>query len=345
MKSISVGMTVFALGIIYSQGVNALEVKPGGLIFAHYEFVASQHLQNGTTTQNYSAFEVSRIYLNMDAKVDDKVSAFINLEANLTSRDNKNNRVYLKNAELRLNFHKAAKLSFGLIASPWRGYEEGLWKHRFVSKILEDIEGLLPASDRGVRLSGQIPFFAYDAMIGNGEGTGGDGTGGNETTAHGAGGRFKDYTAKVAIIPFQTLSGPLKGLKLNALCHKGEKNETTLRDRLYAGLSYESKVLNLAGNYYNADNSAQAAPSRGEGFSFYTVVAPIEKFWLFVRFDKYDPDIHVGGDTRMRFFSGLGYQVTKGVRVALDHLYTLQERRSLTRQDESIFFIHTEAKF
>ncbi|OGR99370.1 MAG: hypothetical protein A3G85_06600 [Elusimicrobia bacterium RIFCSPLOWO2_12_FULL_39_28] len=345
MKSISVVMTVLTLGIIYSQAASALEVKPGGLIFAHYEFVASQHLQNGTTAQNYSAFEVSRIYLNMDAKVDDKVSAFINLEANLTSRDNKNNRIFLKNAELRLNLHKAAKLFFGLVANPWRGFEEGIWKHRFVSKILEDIEGLLPASDRGVRLSGQIPFFAYDAMIGNGEGTGSDGTGGNETTSYSGGGRFKDYTGKVAIIPFERTHELFKGLKLNALVHKGEKNETTLRDRLYGGLSYESKYLNLAGNYFNADNSAQAAPSRGEGFSFYTVVTPIEKFWLFARFDKYDPDIHFGGDSRMRFFSGLGYQVTKGVRVALDHLYTQQERRSLTRQDESIFFIHTEAKF
>ena len=169
MKVTRAIIAVHFMGIVVCPKLaGALEVKPGGVGFAHYEFVASQHLQNGTTTQNYNAFEVSRIYLNADAKYDDKVSAFINLEANLTSRDNKNNRIYLKNAELRLNFHKAAKLSAGLVSTPWRGYEEGIWKHRFVSKILEDIEGLLPASDRGVRLSGQIPFLAYDAKIANG---------------------------------------------------------------------------------------------------------------------------------------------------------------------------------
>jgi hypothetical protein len=72
----------------------ALEVKPGGTIFAHYEFATSQHLANGTTSQGYNAFEVSRIYLNADAKYDEKVSAFLQLEANLSSRDSKSNRVF-----------------------------------------------------------------------------------------------------------------------------------------------------------------------------------------------------------------------------------------------------------
>jgi len=333
------------LAAISVHRVRAFEIKPGGLVFSHYEYVASQHLQNGTTVQGLNSVEVSRIYLNAEAKYNDSVSAFINLEANLTSRDNKANRIFLKHAELRLNFHKAAQVSAGLVSTPWRGYEEGIWKHRFAGKILEDIEGLLPASDRGIRLSGQIPFLAYDAMIANGEGTGGDGTGGNETAVHSGGGRFKDYTAKIAIIPFQTLGKELKGLKINAQFHKGDKDETTLRNRVYTGLSYESKFLNMAGNYYNADNSAPTTPSRGEGFSFHTVVAPIEKFWLFARFDKYDPDIHRGEDARMRYLWGLGHQIAPGVRISLDHLYTQQEKRSPTRQDESIFFVHTEAKF
>lgn len=336
--------TVILLGF-YSAGVEAIEVKPGGTIFAHYEFVASQHLQNGTTTQNYSAFEVSRIYLNADAKYDDKVSAFIQLEANLASRDNKANRIYLKNAELRLNFHKAAKVSAGLVSLPWRGYEEGIWKHRFVSKTLDDIEGLLPASDRGVRLSGQIPFLAYDAMISNGEGTGGDSTGGNETTTVDDGGRLKDYTAKLAIAPFETLGDELKGLKINAQFHKGDKNETTLRNRIFSGLSYESKTVNLWLAYYNADNSTSTAPSRGEGFSFHMGVTPTEKYGTFFRFDRYDSDIHAGAEAYNRYIYGVDYQLVKGVRISIDHQYVQQGKRSPTLQDESIFFIHTEAKF
>ena len=345
MKKINGMIAVLVAVTGFSNAVGAVEVKPGGLMFAHYEFVASQHLQNGTTTQNYSAFEVSRIYLNADAKYDEKVSAFVQLEANLASRDGKNNRVYLKNAELRFNFNPAAKITAGIVAAPWRGYEEGIWKQRFAAKILEDVEGLLPASDRGIRFNGKVPFLAYDAMAANGEGTGGDGTSGNETTTSDAGGRLKDYTLRLAISPLEKLGDAFKGFKINALAHKGDKNESTVRNRMFAGLSYESNLFNFSGHYYNADKSAITAPSRGEGFSFHAVVTPVEKFWLFARFDKYDPDINVGGDSRNRYYWGAGYQVVKGVRIAVDHQYVEQERRSTTRQDESILFVHTEAKF
>lgn len=331
--------------IFFVPETDALEVKPGGMIFAHYEFVTSQHLKNGTPVQDYSAFEVSRIYLNADAKYDEKISAFVQLEANLTSRDNKNNRVFLKNAELRFNLHPAAKIYAGLVSVPWRGWEESVWKHRFVAKTLEDQDIGMPASDRGIRLNGQVPFLTYDLMVANGEGPGGDGTAGNESTASNGGGRFKDYTARVSAAPLERLGETFKGLKLNALFHKGNKNEIQLRNRIFAGLSYESKHLNAMWTYYNADNSANSAPSRGEGFSFHTVVAPVEKFWVFARLDKYDPDLHVGGDARTSYFYGLGYQIIKGVRIAVDHQYLQQERRSIARQDESIFFVHTEAKF
>lgn len=333
------------LFFIFAKGVEAVEIKPGGLVFAHYEFVASRHLRNGTTAQNFNAFEVSRIYLNADAKYDDKISAFIQLEANLNSRDGRNNRVYLKNAELRLNFNSAAKISAGLVASPWRGYEEGIWKHRFAAQLVDDVEGLLLASDRGVKLSGKIPYLAYDAMVANGEGTGADGTGGNESVAVNAGGKLKDFAVKLAISPLEGRGDALKGLKINLLAHKGDRNEATVRNRILSGLSYESEFANFMATYFNADNSAAAAPSRGEGVSFHTVVTPAEKFWLFARFDKYDPDIYAGGDAHNRYIYGVGYQITKGVRIALDHQYLEQERRAVALQDESIFFVHTEAKF
>lgn len=327
-------------------GLEGADIKPGGLIFAHYELVASNHLSNGTTSQEFSAFEVSRIYLNADAKYDDKVSAFIQLEANLASREGKNNRVYLKNAELRLNFHSAAKLSAGIVAVPWRGYEESIWKHRFAAKILDDADIGMPASDRGIRLSGKVPVVSYDMMIANGEGVGADGSAGNESTGFNGGGRLKDFTLKITLAPFENKGEMIKGIKLNALFYKGDKNETTVRNRIFSGLSYESKYVNLMGTYYNADDSAKSAPSRGEGFSFHTVVTPMERSWIFARFDKYDPNIvNSGGDARNRYIYGVGSLITKGVRVSIDHQYLQQDRRSATRQDENIFFMHTEAKF
>ena len=319
-------------------------MKPGGTVFAHYEYAASQHLQNGTTSQGYNSVEVSRIYLNAEAKYDDKVSAYVNLEANLSSREGKNNRVFRKSAELRYAFNDAAKLYFGLIGLPWRALEENVW-HRFTGKDLEDTEGIGFATDRGVRLSGKIPYLSYSAMAANGEGTGADGTAGNEAASYNGGGRLKDFILTLSLSPFENSGKRLKGLKLNAQALKGDRNETTLRNRVFSGVSYESQMFKAGLNYYNADNSAAAAPSRGEGFSVYGYLYPTPEYWVMARFDRYNPNINAGGFSHNRYIYGVGYQLVKGVRVALDHQYLQQETRTHTLQDESIVFVHTEAKF
>ena len=335
--------TMLLIGFSVNR-IHALEFKPGGLIFAHYEFVASQNLQNGTTSQGYNSVEVSRIYLNAEAKYDEKVSAYVNLEADLMSRESKNNRVFLKRAELRYAFNDAAKIYFGLIGLPWRALEESVW-HRFTGKVTEDIEGIGFATDRGIRLSGKIPYLAYNAMVANGEGTGADSTAGNEATSFNGGGRLKDFILMISISPFENLGDRLKGLKINAQAQKGDKNETTLRNRIFSGLAYETARFKSELNYYNADNSSVLGPSRGEGFSVYAYFYPLPNFWAVARFDKYNPNISAGGFSHNRYIYGLGYQVIKGVRVTIDHQYLEQETRTNTLQDESIFFVHTEAKF
>lgn len=331
-------------GIIGFKHASALEIKPGGLIFAHYEYTASQHLQNGTTSQGYNTFDVTRIYLNAEAKYDEKISAFVNLEADLVSRESKNNRVFLKHAELRYAFNTAAKLYFGFIGVPWRAMEEGMWT-RFVAKDLEDAENIGFATDRAIRLSGKVPFLAYHVMAGNGEGTGADSTAGNENTSFNGGGRLKDYTLMVSISPFERLGTEYQGFKINAQAHKGDKNETTLRNRFFAGASYESSKFKAMFNYYNADNSSTLAPSRGEGFSTYGYFYPLKNFWLLGRFDHYNPNINAGGFSHNRYIYGAGYQLTNGVRVTVDQQYLQQETRTPVLQDENIFYVHSEVKF
>lgn len=332
------------LNIACIGSANALEVKPGGTIFAHYEYVASQNLKDGTTTQGLNNFDVSRIYLNSEVKYDDKVSGYINLEADLVSRESKNNRVFLKNAELRYAWNDMAKVYFGLIGLPWRAGEEAVWT-RFVAKDLEDTEGIGNATDRGIKFNGKIPYLAYNFLVVNGEGTGADSTSGNESTVFGNGGRLKDFVAMVSVSPLEKLGVQLKGLKINLQGLKGDKDEFTLRNRIFAGLSYDSSLFRAAANYYNADNSAASAPSRGEGISIYGLLFPIPKFWAAVRFDHYNPNINAGGFSHNRYLWSLGYELNKYVRLSLDEQYLEQETRTKTLQDENIFFVHTETKF
>ncbi|GEM_PF-3372578 len=339
-----IAMSLFSsLILVNSRPAHAVELKTGGLIFAQYERVTSHHLKDGTPAQDFNAFDVSRIYINADAKYNDTLSGFINLEADLVSRETKNNRVFLKSAELRWGTD-SARIYFGLIGVPWRALEETVW-HRFVSKDLEDVEGIGLATDRGIRLSGKIPYLSYHLMMANGEGTGADGLAGNETTAVNGGGKLKDYIAMVSLTPFETLGDSVKGFKISAMVQKGDKNETTLRNRAFAGIAYDSKHIKAVANYYNADNSSTTFASRGEGISLYTIIYPNEKWWILARFDQYNPNIVAGGFSHNRIIYGAGYLITKGVRISLDHQYLHQERRTAALQDESVVSLHTEIKF
>src|SRR3989338_7863267 len=93
----------------------------------------------------------------------------------------------------------------------------------------------------------------------------------------------------------------LKGLKINVQALKGDKDETTLRNRLFSGVSYDSPLVKGQANYYNADNSATGAPSRGEGISIYALIYPVENFWISGRFDHFNPNINARGFSHNRY--------------------------------------------
>lgn len=312
--------------------INAVETKISGVIFAHYEYVLSEYLQNGTTAYNLNSVDIPRVQLGVDAKFTDTIRGFIQCEANLITRDNTANAVYLKQALLEIkDIYPNAKLMFGLIPTPWRGYEEGIWKHRFVAKILDDIDIGLPATDRGVRLNGKaVNCVEYDVAIMNGEGTKV-----NEVN------KFKDYIGKVAVAPFT--AEQLKGLKLNLYCNKGQyaDGDKQERDMFIGGISYESKKFNAMATSY----SASSKDVKGSGVSIHSVVNLTEKHWVFARYDLRDPDQDKSDDARSRIFLGFGHKIADGIRAAIDYQGVIQEIEGATNKNQSIVFSHLEVKF
>ncbi len=323
------------LVVAFTKGASAVEIKTGGTIFAHYEYVTSEHLKDGTKAKDFNAFDVSRVYLNLDAAFSDTVRGFVQYETNLISREETANSVFVKQALLEIKeVYPDAKVMFGLIPSSWRGYEEGIWRHRFVSKILDDVEGLFSATDRGVRLNGKAPFLEYDFAVVNGEGIKN-----NEVN------RYKDLAAKVAIAPFK--EGALSGLKINAHLQEGAYDQDLPRDRFIGGLSYESKRFNIMGSSYNATDqkTATSTEAKGEGFSIHGVYNFSEKCNGFARYDSWDPDTKTSDDDYSKIFIGTGYKVTDGVRLALDWQALNQKRETATRKDEQFAALHAEIKF
>lgn len=323
-----------------SQAENKPEIKISGLIYANYEYALSRELVDGTPAANFNSFDVGRIYLNAEAKYSDTIRGFLQFENNIVAKDPwtgtvSANGVFLKQAFLEVkNIYPGANVKFGLIPNPWRGFEEGIWKHRFVSKIQDDIEGLLAATDRGIRLNGKKSLFEYDMAIVNGEGPKG-----NETS------KYKDYIAKLSVGPFSSEDGK-NGLKMNLYGQTGRYGVDQEKDRLFGGLSYESEKWNAMATYETAkDEAAKGTLLKKKGYSIHTVVNLNPKSWVFGRYDKWDPDTNTADDGRTRYILGYGYTLTDGIRASLNYQATRQEKEGAANKDQSALFYHIELKF
>lgn len=315
------------------------EIKISGLIFANYGYYLSKYLADGKEANNFNSFDISRVYLNTEAKFTDKIKAFAQLEINLISREiwtakEAKNEPYLKQVWLEIkNIYPDAKLMVGFVPVLWRGYEEKIWMHRFVSKVLDDIEGLQSATDRGLRLTGKVlKYVEYDLAILNGEGTKQ-----NEIN------QYKDYNIRTAIeAPF------LQGLKLNLFYQKGNNDKDQPRDRFFSGLSYESKKFNAMGTYYDVNGRGVGdnyKKEKGNGFSIHSVFNLTDRNWIFARYDSFDPNKDKDDDAKQRIILGFGYKIIDEVKLTLDYQTQIREKETETEKNVGVLFIHLEVKF
>lgn len=320
----------------------AAETTVSGVIFGHYEFVTSDYLANGVKAGNQNAFDLNQAYVKATAKFDERFDALIRLETKLSSRDNAANVAYLKQAWLRYKeIYPDASLTFGLAPNPWRDHEEGIWNHRFTAEILEDQEGLLNGSDRGLLLSGKFQQLVYNLQVVNGEGIGARGASGNETN------RYKDYAGHFVFSPFK--ENVFQGVKINTYLQKGTKMAHWPRDRVFGGLSFQGSRFHLWGAYHaSRDGAAVAAGTetvKGMGFSFHGSLQLRRDYLVFVRWDRWDPDAGLPDNSHDRVIYGVSKKLTQGIRVALDHQLIVQEKIAGNRRNQSFLFTHVEVKF
>jgi len=95
---------------------------------------------------------------------------------------------------------KAAVLRLGQSHTPWIDYEQGLWKHRYVSKVTTDTLGYDSSSDLGIGLKGELAdgMFGYWVTATNGEGYG--------STTNGSTSTGTDYNARLGVYPVEGLT-------------------------------------------------------------------------------------------------------------------------------------------
>lgn len=260
----------------------------------------------------------------------------------------KQQSIYLKYAYVEGKLAgDAAVLRLGQSHTPWIDYEQGLWKYRYVSKVMSDQYGFDTSSDLGVGLKGKLA----DGLIGYWL-TATNGTGyskGNKVSGNSG----IDFNSRIGIYP-------VDGLTLDAQFMNGYRGTRTSINNVttsgvkstlaQAMVTYKLDDYRIGANYlFNRDEAHSATASGAHGgnaTSKYKTAALGDKvessglsIWATGKFDggfgafgryermtnKFTNAAGIANNLKeetSRYMAGLEYNVTKGIDFSLVYDYT-----------------------
>jgi len=244
----------FAGGVnVYDDGESKL--KLGGKVFidATNSKTDTTTAAAGTLSSKTQGFNLGRAYLtakytfNSDWMM--RVTTDINQEAGLGKATN----VFLKYAYVEGKLvGEALELRLGVSHNPWIDYEQGLWKHRYFSKVTSDEFKYDDSADIGVGFKGKLAdgLVNYWATAVNGGGYG------NLAKSNGI-----DYKSRVSI-------NPIEGMTIDLGYNTGYRGKKTfvnnvattpLKQSMYQVMvTYGSKDYRIGANYIaNKDKASK----------------------------------------------------------------------------------------
>lgn len=324
-----------------------------GRVFAQY----SLDLTDGKKLAN--GFELTRIYLGAKAKITPTLGATIMLDGNrygtfsftpteysldsngdLVSQpgapivyDGGSNRlnVFVKFAYAQADLLPGMTLHAGLIPTPWIGWEESLWRNRYILQTYPDLWKVFTAADFGVGLSGNLlkGGLDYNVQVVNGESF-------KKTEAGG----YKAVQGRLTVAPLVG-SSTLKGLRLTGFgaFQPDEPEGTSSRLTLMGHVGFDHSRVGVAVGY--------AAVTAGEvnsgGPYAWGVVHVLPQLHVLARFDRYDPSATSDTDGQNLLLAGLGYDWVKGVSTSLD--FQMKSYDDTTKVSEPLVGVHSVFEF
>jgi len=226
---------------VYDDGDSKL--KLGAKVFL--DGTQKETLTNGATTARTKGFNLGRAYLtakyyfNHDWMM--RVTTDVNQEQK-TATLGKKTQVFLKYAYLQGKLYgDAVVLRAGVSHNPWIDYEQGLWKHRYFSKVTSDEFKYDDSADVGVGLKGKLMdgLVKYWVVGVNG--------GGYSNLAQS---NAIDYKARVGVYP-------LKGLTIDVGFNTGFRGKKTfgtakLKQTMYQVMvTYGTHDYRFGGDWIN----------------------------------------------------------------------------------------------
>ncbi|HZL96927.1 MAG TPA: hypothetical protein VFB99_24940 [Vicinamibacterales bacterium] len=295
----------------------------GVLTFLQYQ--AQLHESNG-----YNAFDVTRGYLNIQARLSDRIRVRFTPDVRPTTDAslNQNLALRLEYASLDVQATDNIAIMFGLHEMPWLAFEETVNRYRVVGPFFSERLGLIPGTtDLGISLERSTERTDFHVGVYNGEGQG-----------RAEIDKYKSIDGRATFRPFSQDS-ELGKVTISGFYQYGWYARDRPRNVAIAMGSYENDNLVLTGQYLSAtDNPFVAVDIERRGFSFFGEGRQGPTGWSVIGgLDLFDPDGSNDSDSQRRLIVGGAHwsQISRarlGVVVSLEQTHQTSNSQLLGRR-------------
>jgi hypothetical protein len=295
----------------------------GVLTFLQYQ--AQLHESNG-----YNAFDVTRGYLNIQARLSDRIRVRFTPDVRPTTDAslNQNLALRLEYASLDVQATDNIAIMFGLHEMPWLAFEETVNRYRVVGPFFSERLGLIPGTtDLGVSLKRSTERTEFHVGVYNGEGQG-----------RAEIDKYKSIDGRATFRPFSQDS-ELAKVTISGFYQYGWYARDRPRNVAIAMGSYENDNIVLTGQYLSAtDNPFVAVDIERRGFSFFGEGRQGPTGWSVIGgLDLLDPDGSNDSDSQRRLIVGGAHwsrisRARLGVVVSLEQTHQTSNSQLLDRR-------------
>lgn len=317
------------------QGDWANNTKISGTSFI--DFTNIDQTKNGTKTDSSgTGLDVKRFYLQVDHKFNDIWSADLTTDFNYVSSDSET-QLFVKKAYLQGAFSPMATLRVGSAGMAWIPFVEDYYGYRFVENTFIDRLKFGSSADWGLHLLGDNGVFNYQASVVNGGG-------------------YKNPTRSDSV-DFEGRIGvqPVKGLVIAVGGYSGDLGKDTqstpaihTANRYDAMIAYKNDSLRVGAEWFRANNWNNVLSTATDSADGYSMWASYD--WgaasLFARYDHADMSKQLDPSLTDKYYNfGVGFPITKGVRIAVAYKDETLQDNSSTDTKTKEFGVWSEVKF
>jgi len=309
----------------YTPPDDTQSVKFGVTIFYDYTAQTSPTATAGGNTYKPNSFNVSRTYINFTGNISHLLSFRITPDitnastsvsltnpgpgetASVSNSLDGNYIVRLKYGFAQINLDdwtvKGSWVRLGLQQTPWVDYGEGVYRYRFQGPIMEDRDGLITSSDKGVSYHQNFANNYGDIHVGlyNGEGY----------SKFESGDQRKAIQVRATVRP--AAHGPIaaRGLRISGFWDEDRYLKAAPKRRGIINAFFEHKRFNAGVDFARGTDqtTATGVAIKSQGYSVW--LTPFFKtkgdgVEALLRYDDFQPSTATGAH-RQREIAGIAY--------------------------------------